>query len=721
MLKALGVRSWLFCIALVAIWSHIGYIDRLSNNEQGATRIFRVSPIGSDTPTCGSETAPCKTIQYAVNLAHSGDTILVAGSPQGVVYTYNPAADFCSSTFGTTGVVCIFQKQITILGGYSTSNWSVSDPASNLTIIDGENSYRGVFVLGYPSPETTGLDMEGFVIQNGKASPIPARQGDDSIFAFGGGMFVDTAQTVILRNLTFRRNRAIGADTSTAYGGAGSGGGMTFRGVRNGILEYIVFDSNQAIGGSGRDRGGYAVGGGFGIDNSIVIGRYITLTNNSAFAGDSNGSGVDTTGQRADALGGAGSLGGGSHVTLQYVTARNNSAFGGDAQMYAGGAFGGALKVEKGTLILRDADLRENLAQGGNAFHGYLGNGGGLEAMNSNVTIERTYIVNNIARGGNGGTNGSTGAAGGGGVNSSWTPGHPVAVLNMLNCVVADNLAEMGAGTYPSGGGGGGLWIQATQANIAHTTIARNRVGSAMDGQGVLLIEVGSQGANAILAFSIIAEHASSPYQAALHVKPGNTVRLQQGLFAGNTKDTNADNQPGPAGTFIGLDTMLHGQAHFVSPGSPNYNYHILGASSARDRATDSSLVADIDGDSRLLFSPPDIGADEYAPIVLTSIPVASGTLKLNWKTDTVVVKGVDHYELLVFCPPGANPPNGGDCPATFDQIHETSYVLSGLSNYKTYTMTVRAKDSSDGLIETSNTVTTFPTDIFVYLPGVFR
>jgi hypothetical protein len=131
--------------------------------------------------------------------------------------------------------------------------------------------------------------------------------------------------------------------------------------------------------------------------------------------------------------------------------------------------------------------------------------------------------------------------------------------------------------------------------------------------------------------------------------------------------------------------------------------------------------VADIDGDSRLLFSPPDIGADEYAPIVLTSIPVASGTLKLNWKTDTVVVKGVDHYELLVFCPPGANPPNGGDCPATFDQIHETSYVLSGLSNYKTYTMTVRAKDSSDGLIETSNTVTTFPTDIFVYLPGVFR
>ena len=57
----------------------------------------RVALGGSDISSCGSETTPCQSIQYAANKAASGDTLLVAGG----TYTYKASADDCS--FLTTG------------------------------------------------------------------------------------------------------------------------------------------------------------------------------------------------------------------------------------------------------------------------------------------------------------------------------------------------------------------------------------------------------------------------------------------------------------------------------------------------------------------------------------------------------------------------------------------------------------------------------------------
>src|SRR5215211_4093479 len=129
--------------------------------QAGTTRYIASS--GSDASNCGSPSSPCRTIQYAVNQSVSGDRILVA---QGT-YVYNASVDPCSFLL-TPAVICVLDKRLTILGGYSTSNWSAANPAANPTVVDGQNARRGAVVIGF-NTATTHLNMEGFIIQNGRA------------------------------------------------------------------------------------------------------------------------------------------------------------------------------------------------------------------------------------------------------------------------------------------------------------------------------------------------------------------------------------------------------------------------------------------------------------------------------------------------------------------------------------------------------------------------
>src|SRR5947209_8181461 len=76
---------------------------------------FHVALSGSDAAD-GSEAHPFGSVQHAINAANSGDTILLAGG----TYGFNAAEDKFSAGFGTTAVAFIFNKQLTIKGGYST-------------------------------------------------------------------------------------------------------------------------------------------------------------------------------------------------------------------------------------------------------------------------------------------------------------------------------------------------------------------------------------------------------------------------------------------------------------------------------------------------------------------------------------------------------------------------------------------------------------------------
>lgn len=602
--------AWLFTVILGLLL--LGTTTFVYASPNATTRYVSAMG-GADVGDCSTSVSPCKTIQYAVRQSVSGDTIKVA---QGT-YNYSMA---CNSVFNpnTPAVVCFVDMSLTILGGYSTSNWSSASPNANPTIIDGQNLYRGVAVIG-ANTQTTNLDMEGFTIQNCKATgpTYPPPINDPS--GVGGGMWV-TRGAVTLRDIFFKNNQAVGAITSTGAGGDGVGAGLRIESSPIGtssLLERVSFTGNVSQGATGPDRGGIAYGAMFVYNSSVTVNQ-ASFLNNQAFAGSSSGSGNSGC-CTSEALGGGVGVELGSNVVLRRVTVSGNQVVGGNAGTNAGGGYGAGIFAENASRIsIFDSSITNNSASGGNAVNGGPSAGGGIMTQDAaQAIIDRVQVISNSVSGGNS-TNGlgASGPAEGGGIFifSMGSSSPPAAITNTI---ISDNYVAGGSvGTNPSGGGGG-ISIQGAQAYLTHVTIARNRLGpSLVSGLGLLVLPwpPTGQSATANVNYSIIADHTTSGAGgSAVLVQPNATLNLNLGLFAGNSKNTNSDNLPTASGIYNGLGTMLNSSAvGFVSPGSPNYNYHINASSPAKDKAVGSLTPDDFDGQSRPFNNISDIGADEY-------------------------------------------------------------------------------------------------------------
>jgi len=125
-----------------------------------ASTIRYVSPGGSDGDTpvndCKTSSNPCATIQHAVGQSSPGDEVRLAGG------TY-------------TGTVHI-SDMLTLRGGYSTTNWNVSDKTTNPTILnyaclyEDWDSERAIFVdtwLPGHKVSIQDLDIDGCGIRAG--------------------------------------------------------------------------------------------------------------------------------------------------------------------------------------------------------------------------------------------------------------------------------------------------------------------------------------------------------------------------------------------------------------------------------------------------------------------------------------------------------------------------------------------------------------------------
>ena len=603
-----------------------------------ATATIRyVAPTGSDTGDCTSFLAPCRTIQYAVNQSNSGDQVLVA---QGT-YTYAAALDPCPF-LRTRAVVCFVDKQLAILGGYTTNDWLESNPDTNLTIIDGQNAHRGVAVIGYQT-ETTHLEMAGFTIQNGLAQG-PTSYDSSGI---GGGMLVQHA-AITLRDMIFRDNVAIGQNTDSGYGGQANGAALRIEESPVGttsLLQRIVFDGNQSYGGTGPERGGVAFGALF-IYKSAVTVEDSVFTNNLARGGDTTGSGL-SGGLHADALGGGVGIEQGI-INLRRVTVTGNQVRGGDATTYGGGAYGGGVFIEdfggnETIVTISDSYVTDNMAVAGHAAQGGHSAGGGICSANSNqLTIERTSIISNESIGG-ASTAGDAGPGAGGGL-YTFADREGNFYTRIENTIIAENFADQGdGGTSPGNGGGGGIVIHGVKADITHATLARNSLGATLIlGQG-LLVQSWPSPSNPILTatvtlnHSIIADHVEGGESAtAIVVQRESSLTFDGGMFSGNNQDTNVNDFPVPAGTINGLSgTFSAPTAGFAAPGPPDHDYHLSTDSPALDQAIGSALPDDIDGQRRPYGDAADVGADEYVPPALTVTPQVLGTLVTS-RTNTV-------------------------------------------------------------------------------------
>jgi len=713
-----------YALLLILIVSMLMITHNIQPLNANSPVIRYVSTTGVDKGDCTSPVEPCRTIQYAVNQSSSGDTILVA---QGT-YTYT-GSNQCSF-LRTQPVVCIIDKSLTIRGGYS--NWTHPDPIRNPTVIDGGNSYRGVAVIGY-NERNTYLEMTGFTIQNCHVHGPTYSQADD-FFSIGGGM-LSLHASVILRDVVFRNNKIYGPSTNTGIGGAAYGAALyIYKPSPESVssIKRVIFEANESYGGNGRDRGGVAFGALF-VDNAKVVVEDSIFTRNVVQAGNASGSGESGNPPKADALGGGIGIQD-SDIILRRVTITNNRVIGGNAQQYGGGAYGGGIFIEDLSdttpavqVHISDSYLAGNIAVGGSgAADGGVAVGGGICAANSIVTIERTQVISNAARGGNANT-GNAGLGVGGGIYTSAIRRNTGALTVLRNVIVADNLADQGIGNMRLDSGGGGVAIHGMQADLIHTTFAQNRLGNHLFLAQALLVQPWPDPllpAVVTLTRSIIADHTLGASSAtAVVVEQGSTLGLDGVIFANNNHNINTNAVPVRPGIIKGLETTVTvSSAGFISPGYPNHNYHLRLGSPALDLSGQTIVSDDIDRENRPYGSKSDFGADEYHPFRLTFVP-GDAVIRLDWSAGSGVLQGgVGHYMLhLVSCEEGASPPQEVGCGQSVNVGTATTFTLTGLTNFKHYVVQIYAYDPTGNLIATSEQVVAFPTTIFVFLPLVLK
>ncbi len=217
------------------------------------------------TGTLCLQSAPCGSIQYAINQSQpgNGDTIYVAAG------TYT----------GTGAAVITLTRSVTLYGGWdgAPSGPVVRDPALHPTVLDGEWARRVISITGDVTPT-----IEGFIIARGNGTgllagcPIIGGKPDGC----GGGIFADSAHPVIVNNVITSNVAAL---TTQGYptGTTGYGGGIYLRDADRAVISGNVVISNVA---SAADKG---MGGGICLDgtgNSLVVQANQVLSNTASLA-----------------------------------------------------------------------------------------------------------------------------------------------------------------------------------------------------------------------------------------------------------------------------------------------------------------------------------------------------------------------------------------------------------------------------------------------------
>ena len=549
-------------------------------SDASATQVKHIPAAESCFATLGDTTQFSSTdasaVQQAVDAASPNETVKVAGVCQGV-----------QMRMGVTQTVYI-SKSLTLRGGYTTTNWTTSDPTVNPTTLDAQNSGR---VLYFKS-ESGLIDatVENLRITGGNASRLGG---------FGGGIYIGNRSVTLSNNRiisnTACKTAGCGANEAgfcPMHGCAGYGGGLAVAAESGASLYGNLFQGNIASTASPGYGGGLFVAywGGLSLDGNIIQSN-IASTTSSGYGG-----GLDA--------------GPGSFASVDNNVVRSNIA------SSDGFGSGGGLFLENTNATVDNNTIEQNIASVTSD-----GEGGGVGISNcwaiwmpglpwSYCWLTMNTIVSNTA------SLSVTAFGRGGGlyVNSA----NP---FRMINNIVADNQANTQ---------GAGLWLAdtgrflTTDGYLYHNTIADNH-GS---GDGVFL------GISTTLTFidTILSGHAG----VGISVTSGSSVTLAATLWHANHVNT------GGTGTIFTGTVNVYGDPKFMDPA--NDNYHLLSGSAAIDAGIDAGVRTDIDGDARpqgLGFDP---GADEYVSritdlhfsSVLTDNYTLTGTLRWTAPIDAV-------------------------------------------------------------------------------------
>jgi hypothetical protein len=355
-------RRWLVGVLLLGL-----LVPAMAVHIAGAATINVNGATGTDSPTCGASSAPCKTIGYAVTTrAGNGDAINVAAG------TYTESVTIA--------------KPVTITGA-----------GQNATKVDGGNANQVLHI----NPGAN-VAIHALTVQNGSGNPgggiynggtllvtdaiVVTNTGTSS----GGAFFNDGAATLNLKNVAISGNKAkTGAgiyndgtatlDTTTINGNAASdsGGGIYNHGTLT--ITNAVINNNSATN----------AGLGGGLYNTMATAKAsiatTTLSGNTAkfgggIANDTNGAvKVDQSTINGNTVT---DIGGGIYNRGAGVVALTNSTLSGNtATPGAGGGFDS----------FGSTGILTNVTVAGNTSIGF-GNNDGI-STDGNMTLRGTIVA----------------------------------------------------------------------------------------------------------------------------------------------------------------------------------------------------------------------------------------------------------------------------------------------------------------------------------------
>lgn len=331
-------RWWLAGLLALGAWLLVFLLLRGTPPLAAAGQYRFVAPNGVDgVNSCADSRTPCATVQHAVNQARPGDEIRVAAG----VYTG------VQSIAGLTQTVYV-GKDLTLVGGFTTTNWALPDPVARPTILDAQGAGRVVYI---PTGVTAGL--VGFHLRGGAASEGAGLYSEGTLTVeqcaiysnaatlAGGGVYV-VAGTLTLKKSEIYSNSA---------GATGGSGVLVGAGVA--VIEDNRIYNNQAAG---------ATGGGIQVQGGQTTIRRNRIWGNQT----SDGAGVFVYGNTTAVL-------------------ENNLIYSNTASTGNGG---GLLIASGATLHLLNNTLYGNRSAG---------RGGGLAQLGGTLWVTNTLVVSNTA------------------------------------------------------------------------------------------------------------------------------------------------------------------------------------------------------------------------------------------------------------------------------------------------------------------------------------
>jgi len=299
--------------------------------------VLHVAPGGD----CGGVSDCYGSVQEAVDAAVPGDEIRVAAGTYTDVHV-RPHDDI--TTTGVVTQVVYISKTLTVRGGYTATNWTVSDPVANPTTLDAQRQGRALYITGDISPTVEGLRITG-----GDAAGLGGVAGPTGQpFDAGGGVYVISATATLSHCWVFNNSAPAGGGLCMYFSDAMVSGNTVTSNTASFIGGGLCsFDSDATLNGNSFTAN---TAGGFGGGGLALMGGSPTIHGDAV---------ISNTAEGEHAAGGGLFVSGRSDATLINTVIANNWADGN----------GAALHVSDSSVRLLHATIVHNTGGGGSGIH----------------------------------------------------------------------------------------------------------------------------------------------------------------------------------------------------------------------------------------------------------------------------------------------------------------------------------------------------------------